>query len=143
MGTVSAIFIKTDKDSLRKEITEGEFKENHGLVGDFNSAEGPRQVCLMRKEDRTLVEADERNGLCFPRFLETVQVEGVPPELLNKDNWLRIGDAILKVTVVGKKCWPECEIIQSKSVCALPKAARFLAVLESGVIRVGDEVTPL
>lgn len=143
MGHVSAIFIKKEKDSPRQEISEGEFKENYGLVGDVNSAEGPRQVCLLRKEDRDLVTADSRNGLCFGRFLETVQIEGIPLETLTKDNWFRIGDAILKVTVIGKKCWPDCEIIQSKSTCALPKAARFMGVLESGIIRVGDEVTPI
>ena len=143
MGHVSAIFIKKERKSPRQEITEGEFKENYGLVGDVNSCEGPRQVCLLRKEDRDLVTADSRNGLCFGRFLETVQIEGIPLETLTKDNWFRIGDAILKVTVIGKKCWPDCEIIQSKSTCALPKAARFMGVLESGIIRVGDEVTAI
>lgn len=143
MGRVSAIFIKKDKESPRKEITEGEFRENHGLVGDVNSAAGPRQVCLMRKEDRELVNSDSRNGLCFERFRETVQIEGIALEALTKDSWFRIGDAIFKVTIIGKKCWPDCEIIKSKSICALPKAARFMGVLESGVIRVGDEVTAL
>ena len=143
MGRVSAIYVKKEKDSARQEIKEGEFRENHGLVGDFNSAEGPRQVCLLRKEDRDLVTSDKRNGLCFDRFLETLQIEGVPLEDLKTDNWFRIGDAILKVTLTGKKCWPDCEIIKSHSTCNLPKAARFMAVLESGMIRVGDEVTAL
>jgi MOSC domain-containing protein YiiM len=143
MAHVSAIYMKKDKDSPREEINSGEFRENHGLVGDINSAEGPRQVCLLRKEDRELVEADTRNGLCFKRFLETVQTEGIPTEMLAKDNWLRIGDAILKVSSCGKKCWPECEIIKSKSTCALSKSARFLSVLESGTIKKGDVITQL
>lgn len=143
MGRVSAIYIKMDKEAPRQEITEGEFLENHGLKGDMNSAEGPRQVCLLRREERELVEADSRKGLCFNRFLETIQVEGIPLEAFEKDNWLRIGDAILKVTGCGKKCWPECEIIQSKSICPLARSARFLAVLESGMIKKGDAVTPL
>lgn len=143
MGRVSAIYIKRDKDSARQEINEGEFRENHGLVGDFNSADGPRQVCLLRKEDRDLVTGDKRNGLCFDRFLETLQIEGIPLEDLNKDSWFRIGDAILKITLTGKKCWPDCEIIKNKSTCGLTKTARFMAVLESGMIRVGDEVTPI
>ncbi len=143
MAHVSGIFIKETKDGLRREIEEGMFLENHGLEGDFNSGEGPRQVCLLRREDRAEVEKDDRDGLCFPRFLETIQIEGLDSEALEKGSWLRIGDTIMKVTVTGKKCWPECEIIRAKSTCALAKSARFLAVLESGRVRKGDEVTPI
>ncbi|MDA3956800.1 hypothetical protein [Oceanispirochaeta sp.] len=143
MASVSGIYIKKSKEDLREEISEGFFKADFGLEGDINSAPGPRQVCLLRRENREEVKVDTRNGLCFKRFNETLQIEGLDLESLNLDSWLRIGDAILKVTVCGKKCWPECEIIQSGAVCSLNKSARFLAVLESGMIRKGDSVALL
>ena len=143
MATVTGIYIKTEKDSPRREIEEGMFLENHGLDGDANSGEGPRQVCLLRREDREELERDSRDGLCFPRFLETVQVEGLELNALETGSWLRIGDTIMKVSLKGKKCWPECEIIKAKSTCVLAKGVRFLEVLEQGRVKKGDQVTPI
>jgi len=140
-GRISAIYVKRTKEGSREEISTGVFRERFGLEGDINSAEGPRQVCLLRKEDRERVEQDRREGLCFQRFKETVQTEGISLECFGKGSELQLGDSIMRVTVKGKKCWPECKIIQAGEVCSLAGTARFLEVLKTGIIKKGDSVS--
>jgi len=140
---VSGIYLKGTKESPRIEIPDGFFREGYGLEGDANSGEGPRQVCLLRKEDRRDVEADRREGLCFPRFRETVQTEGLALDFLEKGSRLQAGDAVLRVSRKGKKCWPECRIIQAGSTCALAGSVRFLEVVVTGRIRKNDAIIPL
>ncbi|QEN06521.1 hypothetical protein EXM22_00380 [Oceanispirochaeta crateris] len=143
MATVSGIYIKKSKQEQREEIQEGFFKADFGLEGDVNSGPGPRQVCLLRREDRIEVDGDSRNGLCFSRFNETLQIEGLNLEDLKKDAKIRVGHALLRVASCGKKCWPDCEIVKSKSSCSLTKTARFMTVQESGIIKKDDSVTLL
>jgi len=137
---VSGIFIKRKKEDLREECPGGRFLENFGLEGDINSGEGPRQVCLLRKEDREAFEQDTRDGLCFKRFRETLQIEGLSPGALEKGSILQIGEARLRVTIKGKKCWPDCRIIQAGEICSLAGTVRFLEVIRTGKILKGDAV---
>jgi len=139
-ATVTGIFIKRTREDLREECPGGRFLENFGLEGDVNSGEGPRQVCFLRKEDRKAFEQDTRDGLCFKRFRETLQTEGVPMEALEKGKVLQMGDAHLRVSVKGKKCWPECSIIRAGEVCSLAGTVRFMEVVQSGEIKKGDTV---
>ena len=146
MPKVAAIFIKEEKNSPRREIQSGIFRAGYGLEGDIYSGgdESDRQICALRAEDRTAVEADPRDGLCFSRFTETLRIEGVELKELTPGRKLRIGDMTAEVRKRGKRCWPDCAIVMAKeNPCALRKGALFIAVLESGIVRKGDEIVLL
>jgi MOSC domain-containing protein YiiM len=139
-GTVSAIYISRAKGQPREEIPRGQFLLNHGLDGDAWSGPGDRQVLMLTKKARQDVDADTRNGLCYSRFKETLQIEELPLENFPLGTQLRAGEAVFEIAEKGKRCFPECEIIRSGSRCALKRNAVFLRVLQSGSVSVGDPV---
>ncbi len=140
-GYVSALYISKEKGHPREEIREGYFKENFGLEGDSWSGAGDRQVVILSRKRRLDVEDDIRNGLCFPRFKETLQVDGIPLEEYAPGTQFQAGEALLEIAGVGKRCFGECEVIQSGGeVCSLKKGAVFARVLKSGMIRKNDGV---
>jgi len=134
---ISAIYIKPSQEETRTSVTEGLFRENYGLEGDCNSGPGDRQVCFLRREERQAVNADTRTGLCYRKFLETIQLEGVSEDILVSGSKFQAGTAVFEVSHVGKRCFPECEIVQAGEDCPLKKSG-YLKVLKSGRIKIGD-----
>ena len=138
-GRVERLFLSREKKTKRVEIDEGIFIEDYGLEGDAYSSRGAkRQVTVLPLEARDAVEKEEQDGLCFERFLETVRISGIDSENLREGVILKIGDAVFEVTKHRKKCYPECDIVKSGRVCSLVKGARFLKVLSTGKVTVGD-----
>ncbi len=72
MASVSGIYIKKSKEDLTEEISEGFFKADFGLEGDINSAPGPRQVCLLRRENREEVKSETRKCNSYKRNKENI-----------------------------------------------------------------------
>lgn len=140
-GFVSALYISREKGQPRDRISQGFFREDHGLEGDAWSGPGDRQVVILSKKARLSVEDDIRNGLCYPRFKETLQICGVLMNQLVEGSRLEIGDVLLEISRIGKSCFSECEIVQSGSICAMKKNALFARVLKEGIISEGDSVT--
>ena len=146
MPRITDIFIKEGKEVPRREIEKGFFKAAFGLEGDiYSGGDNPdRQLCALRTEDREAVTKDQRDGLCFERFTETIRIEGLSLEDLPPGQRLRMGGMTAEIRKRGKRCWPECRIIQAgDSPCALRKGALFMAILESGEVKKGDEVVLL
>ncbi|OQY33194.1 MAG: hypothetical protein B6241_08820 [Spirochaetaceae bacterium 4572_59] len=139
-GSVSAIFISRAKGTGRERISSGVFRENHGLEGDAWSGPGDRQVVILTQEVRQAVENDSRKGICFSRFKETLQIRGVPADLIEKGTRMSIGEVLIEVSRKGKSCFPDCEIVQSGSICAMKKNALFARILQTGQISEGDSV---
>ncbi len=141
MGRVEAIFISRQKKTEREEINEGHFIKNFGLEGDAYSSPGAkRQVTILSSKGRAAVEQEGMNGLCFERFLETVRISGIDADALKPGAVLVAGRALFEVTEYRKKCYPECTIVQSGRVCSLATDVRFLKVLRTGKVSVGDRV---
>jgi len=138
---ITALFLSSGRGTPRSEISEGFFKINHGLEGDSYSGPGDRQVTLFNLEIRKKVQQDTRDGLCFPRFQETLQISGILLSKLSVGTRLQIGETLLEISVLGKKCYPECSIRKENQVCDLPANAAFARVIAEGLIRKGDSVS--
>jgi molybdenum cofactor synthesis domain-containing protein len=52
----------------------------------------------------------------------------------------KCNDVVLEITQIGKKCHSECEIFHMVGDCIMPREGVFARVINSGVIRVGDEL---
>lgn len=141
MGKVEAILISRKKKTPRIEIDKGNFIRDYGLEGDAYSGKGAdRQVTILSKAGREQINTDRRDGLCFRRFIETVRISGVDMDDLHPGMILRMGKVLFEVTRYRKKCYPECEIIKAGTTCALVSEARFLRIIQSGVVKKGDSV---
>ena len=53
---------------------------------------------------------------------------------------ISVGEALLAVTQIGKKCHNDCEIKRLVGKCAMPSEGIFAVVIRGGEVRPGDEV---
>ncbi len=138
IGIVKNINLSVTRGQPRVKIDQGEFIESKGLKGDsyFGSKV---EVVMLPYVNRLEIENSEEDGLCFERFLETLSIDF-------KDHNSRIGDvfaigtAEFRVVSLGKRCFPECKILQKGKTCALSRAAVYLDVIKSGIVSIGDAV---
>jgi len=141
MGEVTKIYLSRVKKEPRVEVKEGMFLEDFGLEGDAYSGIGAtKQVTVFFDEGRKSLSEEPFPGLCFQRFLETLQISGIKADDLKLDTELQVGKAVFIVSKPRKKCYPECKIIQDGRSCALSRDVRFCRVLQTGTIRKGDSV---
>ncbi|MCK5199637.1 MAG: hypothetical protein KAR21_14855 [Spirochaetales bacterium] len=144
MGEVTKIYICKVKKEPRSEVEEGMFLRNFGLEGDAYSETGvDKQVTVFFDEGRKSLSVEPFSGLCFPGFLETIQIRGIRADDFKTDTEIQVGEVILKVSKPRKKCYSECKIIQDGRNCALFRDVRFCRVLQTGTIRKGDSVSIL
>jgi MOSC domain-containing protein YiiM len=77
----------------------------------------------------------------LPRaFLENMTTSSIGLYSLQIGDRIRIGEAELEVTQIGKECHQRCAIFYQAGDCVMPKEGIFARVLKGGVITVGEEV---
>ena len=140
VGQVTGIYVSRPEKVTPRSLYEGCFEENHGLIGDKHSSSGDRQVTILSAEGRAKIETIERDGLCAKRFYENITVKDLDVSKLIIGQELIIGEAIFQITGIGKRCFPECDIVQRQQVCSLKNGVVFAKVIISGTVTVGDEV---
>lgn len=143
-GKLVAINVSKIKGVSKTPVECGVLIENFGLEGDSHAGPGIRQVSLLSKES---IENFKRNkgdvvGLCEGKFAENLTTEGICLYELPLGTVIRIGDARLKVSQIGKKCHADqgCEIAKKYGVCAMPKEGIFATVEKGGKIFPGDDI---
>ena len=139
-GIIKEIMIRREKGTPRESITEGFLEKDFGLRGDIYGGPGGKQVVLFGIEGRDRLAESPEAGLCFKRFVPTLTTEGIDLFQLPIGNRLKIGDSILEISRVGKKCYSECVLIKAGTPCVMPEEVVFARVIEPGKIRVGEEV---
>ena len=53
---------------------------------------------------------------------------------------LKVGDALLEVTQIGKECHNDCAIKQAVGKCVMPTEGIFVIVLNEGTVKKGDNI---
>jgi len=112
-----------------------------GIEGDAHAGILPnRQVSLLAKES---IEKIKNKGLeiHYGDFAENLTTEGIVLHLLPLGTKLKIGDALLEVSQIGKVCHDRCAIFNTIGDCVMPREGIFVRVFTEGVIRVGDEIS--
>jgi len=132
--------IAREKGKPRESIREGFFSAGFGLKGDIHGGPGDTQVVFFGVEGRDRLSESKETGLCFKRFVPTLATKGIDLFELHSGTRLKIGGSIMEISRVGKKCYPECVLIQAKTPCVMQREVVFARVLESGVVQVGDEI---
>ncbi len=103
-----------------------------------NEKSARRQVSLASSQ--ALRSMTDSGGLCAARFYANIETDGLNYRLLHPGNRLLIGDCILRITQVGKRCFPGCTI-PDQAACPIRMDCAFAAVVSGGTIRTGQTLT--
>ena len=139
MAKVVAVCISEKKGTMKFEVPEIQLKIKHGIVGDAHAGDWHRQVSLLGNES---VEKMKKNFPDIPigAFAENILTEGITLYQLPIGTRLRVGEALLELTQIGKECHADCAIRQQVGDCVMPREGVFTIVLEEGTVRAGDKI---
>lgn len=143
MMKVKELHIKPVKKGDAKAVEAVRLLKDFGPEGDAYGGPGDRQITLLGEDDIEELQKDSEKGLCIKRFTPNVTTTDSSSELV-KGNSYKIGDAVIKVTSVAKKCHEGCLLRdEEKRICLLPKTARFASIIEEGTASISDRIESL
>jgi len=143
MARVVAVNISEKKGVPKKPIEVGELIENFGLKGDAHAGNWHRQVSLLGVESIEKMKEIGIKGLCYGKFAENITTEGIELYKLEVGTRIRIGDAVLEISQIGKECHKKCAIYHQVGDCVMPREGIFAKVIKGGEIKAGDEIVVL
>jgi len=140
MGKIVAICISKKKGVQKKDIKRCKLVENHGLEGDAHAGSWHRQISLLSKEARLIME-NKGAKLNDGDFGENLLTEGIDFSNIKIGNKLRLGkDALIRITQIGKECHDRCNIYYQVGDCIMPREGIFAEVLKGGEIKIDDDI---
>ena len=139
MGKVLAVCTSDRRGIQKTNVNSGYFSTDWGIDGDAHAGNWHRQVSLLSADK--IEEFNKRGADVVPgAFGENLVVEGFDFRNLPVGTLLRCGGVLLEMTQIGKECQTHCAIYHKMGECIMPHEGVFARVLESGEIRVGDEM---
>jgi hypothetical protein len=97
-----------------------------------------RPVSLMTLAARQAVDGAELRGLCYARFSADITLEC--DDLPEKGTVIGNDALQLGILAEGKRCWPECLLLQNKLPCPLIDGVRYAWVEVPGRLCLGDDL---
>jgi MOSC domain-containing protein YiiM len=120
-------------------------KENFGIIGDVHAGSTLRQVSILS------LESIKKQNLC-PKikrkafrikpgdFGENITTEGLGLKELKLGDRLVIGEVLLEISAIGKKCHRYCAVYYKTGGCIMPSEGIFSRVIKGGIIKPGDVI---
>jgi MOSC domain-containing protein YiiM len=141
-GTIAAVSLSGKKGERKKPVASAQLRESHGIVGDAHAGGGGRQVSLLAEESIRKMRA---TGLDVGPgdFAENITTRDVELSALLVGTRLAVGEAVLRVTEIGKECHSRCAIYLQAGDCVMPREGIFAVVLRGGTVRAGDPIVVL
>jgi len=145
MAQVVSVNISEKKGTVKKTVEKAFLIEDFGLQGDAHGGPGKRQVSLLALEsvEKSKAQAKDPNrvkGICEGSFAENITTTGIELYTLPVGTVLKIGDAELEITQIGKECHTGCEISKTVGKCIMPTEGIFAKVVKGGEIKAGDKI---
>jgi molybdenum cofactor synthesis domain-containing protein len=136
VGVLKYICRSEKKGTVKSVIPVGELREDYGLVGDAHAGAGHRQISLLDEAD---IDGMRVQGLKLQpgAFGENLVVEGLNLGGLGIGSQLRVGEALLELTQIGKVCHTRCAIYHETGDCIMPRTGLFATVLAGGEVQPG------
>ena len=122
------------KGVQKKPVAEALLRPGHGIDGDAHAGAWHRQVSLLADED-ILTMRGKGVEINFGDFAENITTRGIDLPALPIGTHLHLGEAVLEVTQIGKKCHHDCAIYQALGECVMPRRGIFTKVIQGGTIR--------
>ncbi len=141
-GIVTAVCISQERGTAKRDVGKAELRSNHGLLGDAHAGNWHRQVSLLSLEK---IRAFNSAGgaVVDGDFGENLVVDGIDLATLPVGAKLRINEALLEVTQIGKQCHSRCQIFDRVGDCIMPREGIFAKVLRDGFVAKGDSIEVL
>lgn len=139
MAQVVSVNISEKKGTVKREVPEIRLKLRHGILGDAHAGDWHRQISLLAEESVDKMRAllpDLRPGA----FAENVNTRGLELKSLPVGARLRLGEAEVEITQIGKQCHSDCEIKKLTGQCVMPTEGVFAVVVREGTVRKGDPI---
>ena len=136
-GEIIAVCTSAHKGERKKNVGSSQLLPSLGLEGDAHAGFAHRQVSLLAMES---IEKMQQKGLdVHPGdFAENITTVGLVLPELPVGTRMKIGEALLEVSQIGKECHKRCAIYYQAGDCVMPKEGIFAIVLEGGPVKVGD-----
>ena len=138
-GTIIAVCTSGQKGTRKRNIGQAELRPQWGIVGDAHAANWHRQVSLLAWESIEKMRALGLN-VNAGSFAENITTQGLDLVSLPVGTQLRLGEARVEVTQIGKVCHERCAIYYQAGDCVMPREGIFVRVHEGGRVRVGDAI---
>lgn len=143
MAYVVSVNISQKKGERKHPVPVIRLKLRHGILGDAHAGDWHRQISLLAEESvdtmRTGCPLPLDNGI----FAENINTRGVELKQLRVGTHLRIGQAEVEVTQIGKECHNDCAIKKAVGRCVMPAEGIFAIVVQEGTVCAGDEIEVL
>ncbi|MSS77766.1 MOSC domain-containing protein [Anaerococcus sp. AGMB00486] len=141
-GKIISINISKTKGVKKIPQDKGVFIENFGLKDDAHAGNWHRQVSLLAIES---INKMENENIKFKPgdFAENLTTEGIKLYDFPLGTKFEIGECLLEITQIGKKCHDGCEIKKMTGYCIMPKEGIFAKVLRGGLIKSDDFIKVL
>lgn len=123
------------KDKEKKLISCRELLLHREL---FPSKELDRQISIVAETLNNRLIEDQSKGFCHLKFKANLIIDGLDIDKVYEKQAIRIGDAILEITKVGKECHSNCPRLSDSEECNIHKNILFGRLMESGEVKIGD-----
>ncbi|KJS21450.1 MAG: hypothetical protein VR72_10555 [Clostridiaceae bacterium BRH_c20a] len=139
MAKIIAVCTSPQKGMRKKNVGQSNLLVNLGLEGDAHAGFAHRQVSLLAIES---IEKMVNMGLDVGPgdFAENITTQGIDLVNLPIGTRFKMGEAVLKVTQIGKECHNRCAIYYQAGDCVMPKEGIFAEVLKGGEVKVEDTI---
>jgi len=141
-GKVLAVCTSQKKGTRKRNVGRAELRPRWGIVGDAHAADWHRQVSLLAWESIEKMRARGLN-VNVGSFAENITTQGMNLVDLPVGTRLRLGQALVEVTQIGKVCHEHCAIYYQAGDCVMPREGIFARVHEGGQVQVGDSIEVL
>ena len=141
-GRVMAVCTSEKKGVRKVNVERAELRPSWGIVGDAHAADWHRQVSLLAWESIEKMRALGLN-VNAGSFAENITTEGLSLVDLPVGTRLKLGEALVEVTQIGKECHDRCAIYYQAGDCVMPREGIFVRVHEGGTVAAGDAVEVL
>ncbi|MCT4507625.1 MAG: MOSC domain-containing protein [Tepidibacter sp.] len=139
MGKILGVCISEKKGVQKVNVGKVELVKNHGLKKDAHAGNWHRQVSLLSWEK--IEDFKNRGGQVKDGdFGENLIVQGIDLAKLPVGTKLKINEAELEVTQIGKECHQHCAIYHAVGDCIMPREGIFARVLNGGVVQINDVI---
>ena len=138
-GTIHNVCVSARKGTPKRAVERGFLRRDHGLDGDAHAGAWHRQVSLLDAGDISDMKA---KGLTLKpgAFGENVVISGLNTKDLGIGTRLRLGEAEVEITQIGKVCHTRCAIYYQAGDCIMPRHGLFASVTRDGAVHAGTAV---
>ncbi|WP_415860353.1 cyclic pyranopterin monophosphate synthase MoaC [Paratractidigestivibacter sp.] len=138
-GTVVAVSVSERKGTRKVPQDAIKLVVGAGVSGDAHAGNWHRQVSLLPEESVDLMR-EKLPKLAAGDFAENILTRGIDLKALPVGTVLRVGEAELAITQIGKTCHNDCEIRRLTGDCVMPREGVFAVVTRGGLVRPGDAI---